>query len=225
MFSVNRTFPAPPSLSNRTSYNSTDVVTILENIFHGKCYLCESADLHDPEVEHFVPHEGDDNKKYDWANLYYACSRCNSIKSNKHKDILDCCSKEISVAKAMQHGMPSTPDDDIKIVARINNDQTKKTAELLHDCFNKRNTGIRSITRSALVESLFEHYTEYLNFRLKIISRKSTQSEINDSKERILNMANKSYPHSIFWQWCILEDNKLLTMYPEFKDHILKEMQ
>ena len=88
MFNVTRPIQAPAPLANNC-YNHPDVLSALKPMFHGKCYLCERDELHDVEIEHFDPHMGDDTKKYDWDNLFYSCSRCNSLKSNTHTNLLN----------------------------------------------------------------------------------------------------------------------------------------
>jgi len=52
MFNVNRNIPAPHCLSKNV-YNHRSVVSALETMFYGKCYLCEQGNLMDPEIEHF----------------------------------------------------------------------------------------------------------------------------------------------------------------------------
>lgn len=89
MFKVDRPLEAP-QCTKKTGYNTVEIVEILHEIFQGKCYLCEKDNLHDPEIEHFVPHEKDDELKYDWQNLFYACGRCNSIKGATHTNLLNC---------------------------------------------------------------------------------------------------------------------------------------
>ncbi|WP_170994934.1 HNH endonuclease, partial [Escherichia coli] len=82
MFNVIRTYPAPDCIA-RNRYNDTDVTEVLKPLFYAKCYLCERNEVQDAEVEHLIPHEGDDNLKYNWVNLFYSCSRCNGIKGNR----------------------------------------------------------------------------------------------------------------------------------------------
>lgn len=45
--------------------NTDEVVTALIETFHGKCYLCESKNLVDYEVEHFIPRDRDKNLKFE----------------------------------------------------------------------------------------------------------------------------------------------------------------
>ncbi|MCX9063931.1 hypothetical protein NLN94_23905, partial [Citrobacter portucalensis] len=80
MFNVIRTLPAPTSLEAQRKYDGEDVYTALEECFHKKCYICETKNPLDINIEHFNPHMGDIEKKFNWNNLYLSCSRCNNIK-------------------------------------------------------------------------------------------------------------------------------------------------
>lgn len=44
MFRVNRTYPAPVSLSRKLRYDGPDVHEALQKCFFGKCYICENKD-------------------------------------------------------------------------------------------------------------------------------------------------------------------------------------
>lgn len=209
MFNTVRPFPAPDCLNNE-KYNTEEVVNLLHPMFYGKCYLCEQDELSDPEIEHFDPHEGDVSKKYDWNNLYYACSRCNSIKGTTHKNLLDCCSS-VDVFKAIKCVVPSIPDDPISVIAmqNIQNPQTINTVELLKRCYNEDNTALRGITKANLVEKIFSHYTDILTYRRTLREKKSTEDEINHAKGRIKAMLKVSFPFSVFWRWYVLSDSFL----------------
>lgn len=75
--------------------NTAEVVEALQEIFHGKCYICEYNKATSWEVEHIKPHNGDIDLKFDWSNLFWACGYCNHIKGNKFTPILDCTKVEI----------------------------------------------------------------------------------------------------------------------------------
>lgn len=90
MVRVERTFPAPISLEiekqkKSGSYSEPDVVEQLKKDFHNKCYICELADLQDPQIEHLLPHKNGEypERKFDWNNLFWACGHCNGVKNQK----------------------------------------------------------------------------------------------------------------------------------------------
>ena len=80
MFKVSKS--ARPTDWTTKDYKDPVVVKQLKKDFHSKCYICEQKHFPNLNVEHFIPHLDDETLKLDWNNLYYACSRCNSIKIN-----------------------------------------------------------------------------------------------------------------------------------------------
>jgi uncharacterized protein (TIGR02646 family) len=220
MFNTDRPFPAPDCLNDK-KYNTEEVVNLLHSMFHGKCYLCEQDELSDPEIEHFDPHEGDVNKKYDWNNLYYACSRCNSIKSTTYKNLLDCCDSNTDVFRAIKCVVASNPDDPINIIAMpfIQNPQTiNTTVELLRKCYNENNTALRGITKINLVEKIFNHYTDMLIHRRTLRDKKSTKTDKQHAKESIESMLKVHFPFAVFWRWHVLSDSFLATELEDLID-------
>lgn len=211
MFSVVRPSTEPNCL-NDEKYNTSEVVSLLEPMFFGKCYLCERDNLSDPEIEHFDPHLGDKTKKYSWNNLYYSCGRCNSIKSTTHKNLLDCCDASINIFKTIKCLLPSIPDEPVNISAELDaaNQKTINTVELLRRCYNETNTPLRGITRSVLMESLFSHYTEFLTYRGTLRDKRFTEEEKALAKGRIKSMIKVSFPFSVFWRWHLLSDSFLV---------------
>lgn len=219
MFNTIRPIQAPDCL-NFEKYNTHEVVNILEPMFFGKCYLCEQDELSDPEIEHLDPHEGDASKKYDWNNLYYSCGRCNSIKSNTYKNLLDCCDQNIDIFRRIKCTLPSTPDDVVGIIAMeaLDCEKTNNTVKLLTECYNADNTALRGITRSVLIEKLFDHYADYLSYRAVLRNKRSTEHEITHAKGRIKSMLQVKFPFSVFWRWHLLNDSLLKTQLIDLVD-------
>lgn len=212
MFNVKRPSEAP-ECTKKTGYNTDKIVSNLKDIFHGKCYLCEQDDLIDPEIEHLIPHEGDETLKYKWTNLYLSCGRCNSIKGSTHKNILDCCNDSMTLWNTFKCLLPSTPNGNIIVQATTNeeDESIKNTATLLSKCYNESNTPLRGITRSVLFEKIFDHYCDIISYRRTILSKKSTTPEISYATLRIQSMLKISFPFSVFWKWYLLSDDKLLA--------------
>lgn len=221
MFNVQRIAPAPACLSNKI-YNDVTVVEELKKMFLGKCYLCEQARLTDPEIEHFVPHEGDEILKYDWNNLYYSCSRCNSIKSSTHINLLDCTDLSINVFLEIEHVAPSISSDNVLLRPHNPNPtpQTLNTIILLDKCFNSKNTGLRGITRENLIEKLMEGLSKMLSLRQKITDFDSTDEDIMHCKASMKVMCSDKYPFSVFWKWYVHLDTFMLQVHPNLKQEL-----
>ncbi|MEZ9919679.1 HNH endonuclease [Vibrio breoganii] len=218
MFNVTRTYPAPESIAKK-QYNKDDVLKKLKPMFFEKCYLCERDEIQDVEVEHFVPHQSNPALKYDWENLYYSCSRCNSIKSNTHINLLDCADSKIDIGNLIRCLMPSTPDGKVKVKAtsKTKCDKTQNTVTLLEKCYNLENTALRGISRENLMEQMWDHYTELLLARQILRKKKSGRTAKQAAEETIEAMLDVEHPFSIFWRYYYLNDSFLTEHYPHLK--------
>jgi len=221
MFNVDRNIPAPACLS-RKIYNHKDVTDALDGLFYGKCYLCEQGDLSDPEIEHFIPHEDDDLLKYKWENLFLSCSRCNSIKSNTHKDLLDCTSNNVSVFDEIIYLAGNAANGKIEIKARRNrpSKQVINTVALLNKCFNSSSTGLRGITKENLMEKLNEEYYYFMGCRMQLVGKRSTVEEVQQAKNKLKPMCKTSYPFSVFWKWHLLTDLRVMKRFPQIRKEL-----
>ena len=93
---------------------------------------------------------------FDWNNLFYACPHCNSIKNDRIYDekIIDCCKvdPESLLDHIYQEGKvnvrPHDPD--------TQDEKVLMTADLLENCFEKSNTGIRIFQCQERVNRLAE---------------------------------------------------------------------
>lgn len=217
MFNVVRSAEVPPCLAGG-KYNHREVVDLLYPMFYGKCYLCERDELADPEIEHFDPHENDPIKKFDWFNLYYACGRCNSLKSNTHKNLLDCCDSSNNVFRMIRCLLPSVPSGAVAVDAMGEGEHVElsNTVKLLQRCYNEDETPLRGITRSALIDSLFAHYTAFLEYRLVLKSKASTRQEREHAKGKMESMLDVRFPFSVFWRWHVIEDDFLAKELEDF---------
>lgn len=155
MIKIERTPTAPPSLEtekakNGGSYRKADVIDQLEQDFNGKCYLCEIDQLQSVEVEHLKPHKGDAELKFDWNNLFYSCAHCNSVKNKADYDgmVLDCCAvdPEKLFEQKLQDGV-------VSVCPLCQDAKARVTAQLIVECFEQRNTGIRVVESKTRVEA------------------------------------------------------------------------
>ncbi|EGQ8125714.1 HNH endonuclease [Vibrio parahaemolyticus] len=218
MFNVVRTYPEPPSIA-KNEYNKEDVLKKLRPMFFDKCYLCERDDIQDVEVEHFIPHKKDTALKYNWENLYYSCSRCNSIKSSTHINLLDCANRFYDVGAMIKCLMPSTPNGAVDVSATSTNPctQTNNMVKLLEACYNLDNTALRGISRETLMEQMWDHYTELLNARQVLRNKRTGRTDRQKAEEIFEAMLDVKYPFSIFWRYYYLNDPFLIRDYPQLR--------
>lgn len=219
MFNVTRHKTAPASLENKTRYDSEDVYTALSEIFFNKCYLCETKDPHDINVEHFVAHMGDSDKKFSWLNLYFVCSRCNNIKGANYNNLLDCCNEQDDVFIAIKHIPPMTPyAKKVQITAMKDDNKTREICELLEKIYNSEHTVNKRVSGSFLRRKIFEQYNLLLNQINEYYDPTATQQEKETAIDKIKVLINKSSQYSAFIRWCILEDEELGPLLTDLMD-------
>lgn len=162
MVKIERSFPAPVSLESESrnpsggSYSKADVIRQLKEDFHNKCYICELADLQDPEVEHLLPHK---NRAYPervfaWNNLFWACGHCNKVKNQQkyEEGILDCCNRDPEEAISFR-----LQENEVIAKAKSSKDsEAVLTAMLVEEVFNLRNTAMRDYKRDFRFRKLNE---------------------------------------------------------------------
>ena len=167
MFKVSKS--ARPMDWNTKDYKDPVVVRQLKKDFHGKCYICEQKHFPNLNVEHFIPHLDDEQLKLDWNNLYYACSRCNSIKNKYYDNMLDCCNQE-HLVESWINVYYRMPDEDIEVVNTCPRDhsfyeKSENSKELIAKCFNNENSGIQEVSKEDLREKIIEVHSDFLDLR------------------------------------------------------------
>ena len=217
MFNVIRTGLTPVSLASKRKYDSEDVWEALNKVFHKKCYICETSEPQDINVEHFVPHQGDEALKYDWNNLYFSCARCNNIKLTKYDDLLDCCDSNTDVVRTVKHLPPSTPyAKQLQIEAQLDDDKTNLTAELLNKVFNSEHTPNKAVSSSYLRRRVFDQYNLLLTQLNNYYDPVALPKEKAVAIERIKLLLKATSPYSAFISWCIIEDKELEPILRDF---------
>ena len=216
MVKIERTPTAPPSLAVEKTkasgkYNEEDVIDQLYQDFHGKCYLCGIKPPHGIEVEHLRPHKGDIDRKFDWNNLFLSCTHCNSVKNQaQYGDlILDCCVDDPE--KVLTYCLA---DGHVRVEPLGQNPtlEAVRTGELLTECFELTNTGIRkkeskirkdalSMTMNLLYKKLLEHQ----------------QAPSDESLELLRTMLSRTYKFAGFTRAYVRAN---LEMYPDLADYV-----
>lgn len=219
MFNVIRTHPAPASLAEARAYDGDDVYAELRKVFYDKCYICETNDPHDINVEHFFAHEGNHDSKYDWNNLYFACSRCNNIKGTAFNEIIDCCDPEHDAFRSIKLLPPMSPRGKTVMIKATNDDpRTIKTTELLAKVYNSSHTVNKRISSEFLRNKVFKQYNLLLDQIEFYFDPVSTPEDKARSVDRMRILIQKSMPYSAFMRWCILEDAVLAPLLAKHMD-------
>lgn len=208
MVKIYRTPMPPPSLAAEKakadgSYREPDVIKQLALDFHNKCYLCEIDQLQSVEIEHLRPHGGNKELKFDWNNLFFSCAHCNSVKNqNKyHGKILDCCQVDPESVLTQQF-----TGNHVSVQPIQRSKEAAMTAELLTECFEKTNTGIRVVECQTRVDAL----NKTMNLLYKALEQ-YRQKPCGRSLRTLRGMLSRSYRFSGFTRTYV---RKHLEEYP-----------
>ena len=199
MFKVSKS--ARPTNWNTKDYKDSVVVKQLQKDFHAKCYICEQKYFPNLNVEHFIPHLDNETLKLDWNNLYYACSRCNSIKNKYYDNMLDCCNQE-HLVESWINVYYRMPDEDIEVVNTCPRDhsfyeKSENSKELIAKCFNNENSGIQEVSKEDLREKIIEVHSDFLDLRREFF--KEIDNWQNEAKiEKADNIKHRLKSHYAF---------------------------
>lgn len=195
-------------------YKDPVVVRQLRIDFHGKCYICEQKHFPNLNVEHFIPHNDNEELKLDWNNLYYACSRCNAIKNKYYNDMLNCCDSNHLVEEWIKVYY-RMPDEDIQVInsCPIESQYYEKantSQELIARCFNNENSGVQEISKEDLREKIIDVHSDFLNLRREFF--KNLDNWLDDEKidavNKIKHRLKPHYPFSAILRGHLEKDSK-----------------
>jgi hypothetical protein len=163
--------PLPPNVTieSEQDYRKGEVLRILAEDCHDKCYICEDKPT-TINVEHIVPHRSDPTLKFDWNNLFIACGHCNNIKLAKYDEILDPtkCDPEEQIALSVE--ITNDLIEQVQVTVLREDRCTLQTAELLGFVYNGGSTDIKerecsNLRNSHLMPNLRLFYQYIKNYR------------------------------------------------------------
>lgn len=194
------------------SYNGPDVVQQLKRDSNDKCYICELQGLADPEVEHLRPHYSRRIKErvFDWNNLFYACPHCNNIKKEKKyaEKIIDCCHTDPE--KVLDHIFVA---GHVQVHNKIEDEDVQLTADLIQNCFEKTNTGIREAACQHRIDGL----SETMNVLYKTLSKYKDNPESLRYKKSLKEMLSRKSKFAAFKRFYVREH---LEDYPDLIEYV-----
>lgn len=194
------------------SYREPDVIRQLRTDFYDKCYICGLKGLSDPQVEHLLPHYSRRIKErvFDWNNLFYVCPHCNNLKKEQKYDekIIDCCKEEPELLLQCVFS-----DAHVKIETLFDDEKTKMTAQLIEECFEKRNTGIREAACDYRVKEL----SRDMNILYKTLAKYKKNLDSKRYRSSLESMLSRESAFAAFKRGYVrnhLED------YPELESYV-----
>lgn len=218
MVKVERTFPGPSSLQTEAvkengNYAMADVVEQLRTDFHDKCYICEMKHIQDPQIEHLLPHKNGRYKSrmFDWENLFWSCGHCNGVKNQKKydEDILDCCKKDPEMYIAFR-----LEEKNVRILPKDTaNKSAMRTAQLVNEVFNLKNTGMR-VYKSQLRLKELQTEMNILYDKLEELKRKPNSRSL----QRVLKALLRRETAFAGFKRCYVREH--LKEFPELSQYL-----
>lgn len=214
MIKVERDPVAPASLATEKmkkcgSYREKDVTAQLKQDFNGKCYLCEIDQLQSVEVEHLKAHHNgaDRDRMFDWNNLFYSCAHCNGVKNRAEyeESILDCCRVDPEEYLSQQ-----LVDGHVQV--KTLKPEGEKTAQLITECFERANTGIRIIECQTRVNALQQTMNTLFRSLATYQKRPTTRT-----LRTLRGMLSRSYKFAGFTRTYVREH---LKDYPDLEEFV-----
>ena len=214
--------PAPDCLNIEKAkasgdYKGTEVLERLKTDFKNKCYICEHKEPTTINVEHFKPHKGDKDLKFDWNNLFWSCSHCNNTKSDNFNNILDCTNVAHNVERKFKYLFKPFPFEKVKIEELDNLPETIETKRLLEAVYNGT-TKLKTIESSNLRDKLLDEIMKFQHYLCEYF--KDTHSE--EDKEffliKIKGHLDRGSSFTAFKRWIVLENEKLKDEFERYID-------
>ena len=196
-----------------SGYNTEEVNVALQEIFYGKCYICENKEATSYQIEHLVPHRNNIDIKYDWDNLFLSCAHCNNTKLGKYEPILDCTKEDVDNRIAFRKKGYFGTEEILEFIPLDMEEKVVNTVRLLEDVYNgttpQKKMEAKLIRRKLRNE--LSSFKEYI--------REYREAEEGEEKEDLLYQIRKelkaSSSFTAFKRW-LVKDNR--EYYPELAD-------
>ena len=196
------------------TYHCGEVLETLKNDFKNKCYICEYKEPTTINIEHFKPHKGDKELKFDWNNLFYCCGHCNSNKGARveFNDILNCTVVTDFAETKIRYEINPFPGEKVKLTALDNAVNVVNTVQLLSEVYNGTTT-LKLIESANIRSKLLKEIRYFQDLLFAYIDDGYTPEEKATFKNKIEKELRSSSGFTAFKRW-IIRSNDLLK--PDF---------
>lgn len=193
----------------KSQYNTENVNLALMEIFHGKCYICESKSITSIQIEHLIPHRGNEDLKYDWNNLFLACAHCNNIKSDKYDPIIDCTKEDVESKIAFRKEGYFGTSEKFVFIPLDDDEKTKNTVELLRDAYYGT-TPQKKFEANILRKNLRENISKFKNYVREYVEASGEDRE--DLELVIKKELGDNSEFAAFKRWLVRDSENLVSL-------------
>ena len=186
------------------TYNTFEVNSALNELFYGKCYICENKEGSSYQIEHLIPHKGDIDLKFDWNNLFWVCAHCNNVKLAKYDNILDCTKEDIDrIISFRRKGYFGQPEE-LEFEALDDREETLNTVALLKSVYYGE-TPQKKIEAKILRRKLRK---EISKFKELVREYKETDGEEKEDLKILLERELKNSSEFVAFKKWLIRDNQ-----------------
>lgn len=219
MIYFKKSMPEPEGLATERAkasgkYTIASVLHTLANDFQNKCYICEYKNPSTINVEHFKPHKNNHTLKFDWSNLFLACSHCNNIKNDGYENILNCTDLSDDVENSIKIHIDPIPFKEVEVYPLRSDIPVVQTAQLLEKVYNGTTT-MKKMESNDIREALVDEILAFLTNLKKYFST-NTIALKERLKLEINEQLDSSSPFTMFKRCIIKENTKLMEEFGDF---------
>ena len=222
MVNLEKSQPPPQCLEKEKEkvngdYKCGDVLERIKEDFNNKCYICEYKEPPSINVEHFLPHRGDKDLKFDWNNLFWSCAHCNNTKSDRFDNILNCTNPEHDVENWMKYEMKPLAGEEVKITPLNEDEMVETTARLLMSVYNGT-TPLKVIESGNIRKVLLKELQDFQGQLLVYYEDNIDDDERRYCQKKIKEHLKKSSAFTAFKRWIIKDNQSFKQDFEQYLD-------
>ncbi len=212
--------PEPPCLLAEKEklngdYKCDNVLERIKNDFKNKCYICEYKEPETINVEHFIPHLGNKDLKFDWKNLFWSCGHCNNTKLGNYDNILNCTVESDNVDTDIKYIFKPFPFETVEIETIANNEKTRTTKDLLIAVYNGT-TKLKKIEAANLKDKLLDEIRDFQQDLIDYFQDTNTDDDKQYFLIKIRGHLNRASNFTAFKRWIVRDNDRLRDEFEEY---------
>ncbi len=222
MVYIEKTFPSPTCLEKEKTkangdYKCGETLNRIKQDFKNKCYICEYKEPVTINVEHFKPHKGDKDLKFEWENLFLACSHCNNIKRDKYNHLINCTDPNENIEERIRISIKVFPMEKVKIEALDNSIQTMDTVSLLDAVYNGT-TKLKKIEANNLRTKIQKDLSDFNRHLYDYFDESLEDDDRDYTLKRIIRHLKKASSFTMFKRIIVKENDFLREKFEQYFD-------
>lgn len=198
-------------------YKCDNVLDVIKTDFKNKCYICEYKEPVTINVEHFRPHKGNVDLKFQWENLFWSCGHCNNIKLDNFMDILNCTDTNDNIENRIKITMRPYPKETVVVEALDQDQSTISTVDLLNAVYNGT-TKLKTIEASNLRNKILEDIRDFQRYLIDYYTDGFDEDDKANFLSHIKKHLKKSSNFTAFKRWIIRENETMKLDFEQYFD-------